>query len=78
MPPLPDALLISLDRLPSHGRAIARWFWEAEKRRSIPILFVGGSPEKLSRFQTQFPGAHFCAEGEISRVLADLSIPAHS
>ncbi len=42
---LPDALVISLDRLPSHGRAVAEWFWEAKKRRHIPIIFTGGKPD---------------------------------
>ena len=36
--------MISLDRLPSHGRAVAEWLWEAKKRQHIPIVFLGGQP----------------------------------
>ncbi len=43
---LPEALVISLDRLPSHGRQYAQWFLEAKKRQHIPIVFCGGLPEK--------------------------------
>ena len=45
---LPDAVVISLDRLPSHGRAVAEWFWEAKSRRHIPIVFEGGKPDKVA------------------------------
>jgi hypothetical protein len=44
---LPDAVVISLDRLPSHGRAVAEWIWEAKKRQTIPILFAGGEADKV-------------------------------
>jgi hypothetical protein len=69
---LPDALVISLDRLPSHGRQIARWFWEARKRQTIPILFTGGKPDKVSVAREQFPQALFCTVGEVATVLARL------
>src|SRR6266516_2500422 len=62
---VPDAVIISLDRLPSHGRHVAEWFWEAKKRRSIPILFVGGKPDKRAEAQGQFPEAVFCASEEV-------------
>jgi hypothetical protein len=28
----PDVVVISIDRLPSHGRAVAGWLWEAKKQ----------------------------------------------
>ena len=34
--------MISLERLPSHGRAVAKWLWSAQYRRVIPVVFVGG------------------------------------
>ena len=43
---LPDVLVISLDRLPSHGKAYAEWMWEAKKRQHIPIVFYGGKPKR--------------------------------
>ncbi len=67
---LPEAMVISLARLPSHGRQVARWFWEAKSRRSVPVLFVGGEPEKVAVARKAFPKAVFTSEG---RLLADLA-----
>ncbi len=65
----PEAMAISLARLPSHGRQVARWFWEAKSRRSVPLLFVGGEPEKVAVSKKAYPQAVFTSEG---RLLADL------
>ena len=69
---MPDALVISLDRLPSHGRAVAEWFWEAKKRRSIPLIFVGGAPDKVERTREKFPEALFCDRSALRDVLRGL------
>jgi len=69
---LPDAVVISLDRLPSHGRAVAEWFVEAKKRQHIPIIFAGGQPDKVQATKGKFPQATFCATGEVSAVLKRL------
>jgi hypothetical protein len=61
---LPKVFLISLDRLPSHGRAIAEWVWEAKTRRSIPIIFSGGAADKVKATRALFPGAHYCKTGD--------------
>jgi hypothetical protein len=66
---LPDAVVISLDRLPSHGRAVAEWFWEAKKRQHIPIIFAGGQPVKVNAIKTKFPQAIYCATEEIPIIL---------
>jgi hypothetical protein len=66
---LPDAVVISLDRLPSHGRAVAEWFWEAKKRQHIPIIFAGGQPDKVKATKAKFPQAIFCATEEVPAVL---------
>jgi hypothetical protein len=66
---LPEAMVISLARLPSHGRQVVTWFWEAKVRRSVPVLFVGGEPEKVAVARKAFPQAVFTSEG---RLLADL------
>lgn len=68
--PLPDALIISLDRLPSHGRAVAEWFWEAKKRQHIPIIFAGGQADKVKSTKEKFPTAIFCATAEVPERLA--------
>lgn len=70
---LPDAVVISLGRLPSHGRAVAGWFWEAKSRRGIPVIFAGGSADKIAVARRQFPTATFCAPEEIVGVLCRLT-----
>ena len=73
---LPDAVVISLDRLPSHGRAIAEWFWGGKRRRHVPILFEGGQRQKTEAARQQFPDAHFCEVGQTAAVVASLLTPA--
>jgi len=67
---LPDAVVISLDRLPSHGRVVAEWFVEAKKRQHIPIIFSGGQPDKVKAAKAKFPQAIFCPTEETPAVLA--------
>jgi len=69
---LPDAVVISLDRLPSHGRAVAEWFVEAQKRQHIPIIFAGGQPDKVKATKAKFLKAIFCATEEVPAILARL------
>lgn len=74
---LPDVFVISLDRLPSHGRSHAGWFWEAKKRQTIPIVFAGGQPDKVQVARNQFPQALFCTTDEVPDVIGGL-IPLNS
>lgn len=67
--PYPAAFVISLDRLPSHGKAVAEWIWEAKKRQGIPIIFEGGKPEKVEAIKRKFPRAGFCKTGEVAEAL---------
>jgi hypothetical protein len=57
---LPDIFVISLDRLPSHGRQYAEWLWEAKKRQHIPVIFVDGKPDKVEATRQKFPAAIYC------------------
>lgn len=67
---LPEAFIISLDRLPSHGRAVAEWFREAKSRRGVPIVFEGGKPGKVAVARERFPEAQFCEPG-LTAVMLD-------
>ena len=69
---LPDAVVISLDRLPSHGRAVAEWFREAKSRRHIPIVFEGGKPDKVLVAREKLPEARFCETGRVADMLEGL------
>ena len=67
---LPDIFIISLDRLPSHGRQYAEWLWEAKKRQHIPLLFVDGQPEKVEITKAKFSRAIFCSSGNLQGTLS--------
>lgn len=69
---LPEVLVICLDRLPSHGRTYAEWTWEAKKRQHIPIVFCGGSPEKIEPIRIKFPRAVFCSNEKLVAALEKL------
>lgn len=69
---LPDIVVISLERLPSHGRSYAGWIWEAKKRQRIPILFAGGAPAKVEAARSLFPEAFFCATEQVPEMVGGL------
>jgi hypothetical protein len=69
---LPEALVICLDRLPSHGKAYAEWLWEAKKRQHIPIVICGGKSEKVESIRLKFPKAIFCSNEKLLDVLTKL------
>jgi len=69
---LPDIAIISLGRLPSHGRAVAEWLWEAKRRQHIPIIFEDGAREKVATLRSKFPKAHFCRSARVLSVIERL------
>jgi CheY-like chemotaxis protein len=56
----PDAFVIDLSRLPSHGREIAIGIRQSPAIRSIPIVFCAGDPEKVSALRALLPDAVYC------------------
>jgi hypothetical protein len=52
----PELFIICLDRLPSHGREVAGGLREFKSTRHLPILFVGGPPEKVARLKETLSG----------------------
>ena len=69
---IPDALIICIDRLPSHGCAYAEWFWEVKNRQHIPIIFCGGKPEKIAPLKAKFSKALFCSNEKLPDTLDKL------
>ena len=53
----PDVVVIDLDRLPSHGRAVAMMLRTTKSTRSIPLIFLGGEESKVARIRTELPDA---------------------
>jgi len=65
----PDAIVIDLSRLPSHGREVATALRGNRHTRHIPILFLDGAPEKVAIVQQKLPDAAYC---ERARLVAAL------
>jgi hypothetical protein len=53
----PDAFVIALTRLPSHGREVAAFLRGSKATRHIPIVFVDGAPEKVDAIRRLIPDA---------------------
>ncbi len=56
----PDAFVIDLSRLPSHGREIAIALRQSSRTRAVPIVFCGGDEEKVARIRSELPDAGYC------------------
>ena len=56
----PDAFVIDLSRLASHGREIAIALRQSKATRSIPIVFCEGEEEKVVKTRALLPDAVFC------------------
>ena len=54
-----DAIVIDLSRLPSLGRDVGLGLRGRKTTRHIPIVFVDGEPDKVSRVKTVLPDAVF-------------------
>jgi hypothetical protein len=55
----PSAIVIDLDRMPSHGLAVGVVLRRSASTRQIPLVFAGGAEEKSSRIREQLPDAVF-------------------
>lgn len=68
----PQAVLIYLTRLPSHGRATAAHLAESKATRTIPIIFVGGEGEALAKTKAALPRASYLSADELAAHLEAL------
>jgi CheY-like chemotaxis protein len=72
----PDALVIDLTRLPSHGREMAMAIRRTKFSRHIPIVFVDGEPEKVAAVRKALPDATFTSRKQLcSRIEAAIARP---
>jgi hypothetical protein len=65
----PAAVLIDLDRLPSHGREVAVALRNSKTTRYIPLVFAGGLEEKVVRIRGELPDAAFTGWNGVVRTL---------
>jgi len=56
---LPNVVVIDLERLPSHGRSMGSYLRERKGTRHLPLVFVGGLPEKVEQTKKVLPDAEF-------------------
>jgi hypothetical protein len=71
----PDAFVVDLGRLPSHGREVALALRQSKALRAIPIVFVDGADDKVASIREQLPDATFTTwEGvaaDLARAIAE-------
>ncbi len=67
----PDLFAIDLSRLPAQGRDMGIWIRRRKATRLIPIVFVGGEKEKLTRIRKQLPDAVFTEWQRIRSAVRD-------
>jgi CheY-like chemotaxis protein len=80
----PDAIVIDLSRVPSHGRDVALAVRQAKATRLVPIVFVEGDPERVSRLKALVPdavhagwkGIRSALKGAIARPPREVARPA--
>ena len=53
----PDAVLIDLTRIPSHGREVGVSIRMRKSTRQIPLVFLAGEPDKVARISHILPDA---------------------
>jgi hypothetical protein len=61
----PATLVIDLTRLPSHGRDYGILLRQRKGTRRIPLVFVGGAPDKVDRLKGLLPDAVYTAWEDI-------------
>lgn len=81
----PAAVVIDLDRKPSHGKAVGVVLTKSKSTRAIPLVFAGGPAEKAAHIQGDLRGAVFTswakAPAAMKRAIANppaISRPAKS
>lgn len=65
----PDALVIDLDRQPSHGHMIAKSLRLHPSICRIPIVFVGGAPDKVAKVRAELPDAVYAEWSGVARAV---------
>ena len=65
----PDAVIVDLTRIPSHGRAVGIALREQKATRGVPLLFIEGDPEKTARTRELLPDAVYTTWPKIGPAL---------
>ncbi len=65
----PEAVIISLDRLPSQGRATALGIRSSTSGKKCRLIFVDGKDEAVSKARARIPEAGFTTSSELEAFL---------
>jgi hypothetical protein len=65
----PSAVVIDLDRLPMQGRDLGVAIRTGKQTRSIPLVFVGGNPQKVARVAQTLPDATYTSWAGVAAAL---------
>ena len=66
---VPDAVVVDLTRLPSHGREVGRVLRASKSTRHVPLVYVGGEPAKVAPTRALLPDATYTTWGRIKTSL---------
>ena len=69
----PEVIVISLERLPSQGRAVAAALTERRSMRTTPLVFCGGEPEKVEKAKSDFREAAFTSWAKLRGTLREVA-----
>ncbi len=65
----PEVVIIHLSRLPSHGARIAEVLQQTKATREIPIVFVDGEPDKITKVKQKIPNATYLKSTQLNKFL---------
>ena len=65
----PEAMVIDMSRIPSHGRDVALMMRQRKSTRRLPLVFVDGDPEKMGRVRQLLPDAVYTSWASIDASL---------
>jgi hypothetical protein len=65
----PSAVVIDLSRAPSQGRDVALGLRKYKATRNVPLVFVGGEPQKVARIKELLPDAVFATWDDVGSLL---------
>jgi len=71
----PEGVVISLKRLPAHGRQTAQALQKQLGLDSLPILFADGLPDRVAAMREEFRQARFVSWDALESTLAGLGSP---
>jgi DNA-binding NarL/FixJ family response regulator len=74
----PDVVVISLTRLPSHGREAAVYLRSRKGGSEVPIVFVDGTLDAVGKAASKVPEAIYTTSSELRVIMSGFAKDAQS